>query len=99
MMSTHSGSRTLTLDLTNRVTFRWYTFSVQRGVYLAASVSVIIHLYIRQMITEAASEEDIDEALKHLSMSMRDAINYARKQALLELADALLDVKLEKAKR
>lgn len=98
-MSINSDKHTLTLDLTNRVTFKWYTFSVQRGVYLAASVSVIIHLYSRQMITEAATEEDIDEALKHLSMTMRDAINDARKRALLDLADALLDVKLEKAKQ
>lgn len=99
MMSINLGNRMLTLDLTNRVTFKWYTFSVQRGVYLAIALSVTCHLYITQMITEAASEEDIDEALKHLSMTMRDAINAARKQALLDLADALLDVKLEKAKQ
>lgn len=42
-------------------------------------------------------DEQIDEALKHLSESIRVARNINRKMALLDLVDALLDAKLEKS--
>ena len=49
------------------------------------------------MILEANMPiEQIDEALAHISGSIRNARNINRKAALLELADALLDAKLEK---
>ena len=49
------------------------------------------------MILEAdMPSEQIDEALKHLSESIRNARNVNRKAALYELVDALLDAKLEK---
>ena len=42
-------------------------------------------------------EEEINEAIGYLSDGIRVAINQERKQALLDLIDALLDAKLEKA--
>lgn len=51
------------------------------------------------MILEAnMPSEQIDEALKHISESIRTARNVNRKAALYELIDALLDAKLEKEK-
>lgn len=53
--------------------------------------------YPYKMILEANMPlEQIDEALKHISDSIRNARNVNRKAALYELADALLDAKLEK---
>jgi hypothetical protein len=49
------------------------------------------------MILEAnMPEEEIDEAISHLSAGIRIAIDPNRKQALMTLVDALLDAKLEK---
>lgn len=42
-------------------------------------------------------EEEIDEAIGYLSDGIRVAISQERKKALLDLVDALLDAKLEKA--
>lgn len=54
--------------------------------------------YPIQMILEANMKvEEIDEALKHLSDVIRVARDDQRKKALLDLADALLDAKIEKA--
>lgn len=53
--------------------------------------------YPRSMILEAnMPEEEIDEAITHLSAGIRIAIDSNRKQALMTLVDALLDAKLEK---
>ena len=50
------------------------------------------------MILEAnMSIAEIDEALKHLSEVLHGARDDKRKKALLELVDALLDAKIEKA--
>ena len=50
--------------------------------------------YPRSMIL--MPEEEIDEAITHLSAGIRIAIDPNRKQALMTLVDALLDAKLEK---
>ena len=41
-------------------------------------------------------EDEIDEAIGHLSAGIKIAKDEFRKQALLDLVDALLDAKLEK---
>jgi hypothetical protein len=54
--------------------------------------------YPSQMILEAnMTVAEIDEALKHLSEVLHGARDDKRKKALLELVDALLDAKIEKA--
>ena len=54
--------------------------------------------YPSQMILEAnMTVAEIDEALKHLSKVLHGARDDKRKKALLELVDALLDAKIEKA--
>lgn len=59
---------------------------------------VISPEYPLQMILEAnMSISDIDEALKHLSEVLHGARDDKRKKALLDLVDALLDAKIEKA--
>ena len=61
---------------------------------------VISFQYPMQMILEAnMSIADIDEALKHLSEVLHGARDDKRKKALLDLVDALLDAKIEKASR
>lgn len=50
------------------------------------------------MILEADMDiEQIDEALKHLSETIRASISMQRRNALMDLVDALLDAKLEKS--
>lgn len=49
------------------------------------------------ILTANMPEEEINEAIGYLSDGIRVAINQKRKQALLDLVDALLDAKLEKA--
>ena len=44
----------------------------------------------------AMGEEEIDEAIGHLSEGIRHAIDANRRKALMDLVDALLDAKLEK---
>ena len=81
-------------DLTknaNPVRSIWYTKRVGVAYPVRAS------RYPRSMILEAnMPEEEIDEAITHLSAGIRIAIDPNRKQALMTLVDALLDAKLEK---
>jgi hypothetical protein len=60
--------------------------------------NIVVSRYPSQMILEAnMSVAEIDEALKHLSEVLHGARDDKRKKALLELVDALLDAKIEKA--
>ena len=81
-------------DLTknaNPVHSIWYTKRVGVAYPVRAS------RYPRSMILEAnMPEEEIDEAITHLSAGIRIAIDTNLKQALLTLVDSLLDAKLEK---
>ena len=82
----------LTLDLTNRVHSAWYTNRV--GVCYAVSRKAY---YDPMILTANMPEEEIDEAIGYLSDGIRVAISQERKKALLDLVDALLDAKLDKA--
>lgn len=85
------------LDLTSHVRVSCYTFSVGARCHKGFVKSSPI---LMPMILEANMPlEQIDEALTHISGSIRNARNINRKAALLELADALLDAKLEKEKQ
>jgi hypothetical protein len=85
-------------DLTNRVAHAWYNSIVGVAHSQSASTTLALSLpYSVSMILEAnMSEEEIDEAIGHLSAGIRQAIDQNRKQALMSLIDALLDAKLEK---
>lgn len=48
------------------------------------------------LLTANMGEEEIDEAIGHLSEGIRHAIDDNRRKALMDLVDALLDAKLEK---
>lgn len=87
-------------NLTNYVRCEWYTHSVgDSGELPGQRYFVKSSGYSRKMILEAnMPSEQIDEALKHISESIRTARNVNRKAALYELIDALLDAKLEKEK-
>ena len=55
------------------------------------------NLYAEGMIlTHDMPEDEIDEAIGHLSEGIRIAKDEVRKKALLDLVDALLDAKLDK---
>jgi hypothetical protein len=82
----------LTLDLTNRVPSACYTKRV--GVCYAVTPEAY---YCSMILTANMPEEEIDEAIGYLSDGIRVAISQERKKALLDLVDALLDAKLEKA--
>lgn len=87
-------------NLTSRVQVSCYTVSVGDSCNdTGQRLKVKFIGYPNKMILEAnMPTEQIDEALKHLSESIRNARNINRKAALYELVDALLDAKLEKAK-
>jgi hypothetical protein len=51
------------------------------------------------ILDSGIEEEEIDEALKHLSNTIRNAINESRKNVLLEMVDELLDAKNQKGKQ
>lgn len=94
MMQRNFEMHTL-LNLTSRVRVSCYTFSV--GARCNSAIIVKSSSTMSPMILEADMPlEQIDEALKHLSESIRVARNINRKMALLDLVDALLDAKLEK---
>jgi len=48
------------------------------------------------ILTHDMPEDEIDEAIGHLSEGIRIAKDEVRKKALLDLVDALLDAKLDK---
>lgn len=85
-------------NLTSRVTILCYTDSVGESSDDTGQRNLVKSKgYPSKMILEAnMPTEQIDEALKHLSESIRNARNVNRKAALYELVDALLDAKLEK---
>ena len=87
-----------TKDLTNPVVASCYNSIV--GVAHSQNQQTTITLslaYSLVMILEAnMPEEEINEAIGHLSDGIRKAIDENRKQALMSLVDALLDAKLEK---
>ena len=87
----------LSHDLTSRVTIVCYTDSVgDSSNDIGQRELVKFKGYPNKMILEAnMPTEQIDEALTHLSESIRNARNVNRKAALYELVDALLDAKLE----
>ena len=87
-------------DLTNNVRSACYTHSVGDSGELQGQRNFVkSYGYPSKMILEAnMPNEQIDEALKHISESIRTARNINRKAALYELIDALLDAKLEKAR-
>lgn len=88
----------LSRDLTSLVTFVCYTDSVGDSSNVTGQRNLVkSNGYPSKMILEAnMPTEQIDEALKHLSETIRHARNVNRKAALYELVDALLDAKLEK---
>ena len=88
----------LSLDLTKNVHSACYTDSVGDSRNAKGQRRLVKSQgYPFKMILEANMPlEQIDEALKHLSDSIRHARNVNRKAALYELVDALLDAKLEK---
>ena len=88
----------LLLDLTKNVHSACYTDSVGDSSNATSQRKLVKSQgYPIKMILEAdMPSEQIDEALKHLSESIRHARNVNRKAALYELVDALLDAKLEK---
>jgi hypothetical protein len=48
------------------------------------------------ILTANMPEDEIDEAIGHLSAGIKIAKDEIRKKALLDLVDALLDAKLDK---
>ena len=48
------------------------------------------------ILTTNMPDDEIDEAIHHLSEGIRHARDEVRKKALFDLVDALLDAKLEK---
>ena len=86
-------------NLTGYVQSPRYTLSAGVGGRIVYSGQIVQEqLYPFGMILEADMDiEQIDEALHHLSESIRISISEARRNALLDLVDALLDAKLEKA--
>ena len=84
-------------DLTTYVRSSCYTDSVGDSSNVTGQRNLVKSQgYPYKMILEAnMPTEQIDEALKHLSESIRHARNVNRKAALYELVDALLDAKLE----
>jgi hypothetical protein len=85
-------------DLTNPVVASCYNSIVGVAHSKSQPTTITFSLaYSATMILEAnMPDEEIDEAIGHLSDGIRHAIDESRKQALLSLIDALLDAKLEK---
>ena len=87
------------LDLTRNVRTHCYTHSADEGGNHTSN-PILVHsgFYSCPMILEADMDiEQIDEALKHLSETIRASISMQRRNALMDLVDALLDAKLEKS--
>jgi hypothetical protein len=87
-----------TKDLTNPVVTSCYNSIVGVAHSQSQPTTITFSLaYSLTMILEAnMPEEEINEAIGHLSEGIRKAIDENRKQALMSLVDALLDAKLEK---
>jgi hypothetical protein len=85
-------------DLTNRVARSCYNSIVGVAHSQGQPTTITLSLaYSVSMILEAnMPDEEINEAIGHLSDGIRKAIDENRKQALMTLVDALLDAKLEK---
>lgn len=85
-------------DLTNPVVASCYNSIVGVAHSQGQPTTITLSLaYSATMILEAnMPDEEIDEAIGHLSAGIREAIDDKRKQALMSLVDALLDAKLEK---
>lgn len=86
-------------DLTRNVRSHCYTHSAgEGGNHTSNPILVDFRFYSCPMILEADMDiEQIDEALMHLSETIRSSISEQRRNALMDLVDALLDAKLEKS--
>ena len=86
-------------DLTRNVRSCCYTHSAGDGGKHRQDANLVAsEFYSCPMILEADMDiEQIDEALMHLSETIRASISEQRRNALMDLVDALLDAKLEKS--